>query len=289
MRILRFQIRYLTGQTEVINVEAERVLIGAGAHCEIRLPIDQARVEHLRIDLGPAGAFATALAFDPPPTLNGVPFTQSPLPPDGVVGINQTQIQIQVVDVGGQAGGPQKEKKSSPVTLIAMAVVLIGAAFFLFTDDAAPETGLSAPKQAALWPEAPSPACPQAGTEARALAWQRLGIANAKRERRPFYVQEGVAAVPLFELAASCFKAGADGANARAAEATANYLRADLNQDYRKQHVRLEYHARIEDWTAARNDVRILLYYTEGQESEYRNWLREADRKLQLKAPREPQ
>jgi hypothetical protein len=289
MRILRFQIRYLTGQTDLINVESERVLIGSGAHCEIRLPIDQARVEHLRIDLGPAGAFATALAFDPPPTLNGVPFTQSPLPPDGVLGVGQTQIQIQVVDVGGQAGGTQKEKKSSPVTLIAMAVVLIGAAFFLFSDDAVEEQGLSSPKQAALWPEAPAAACPKSGPEARELAWQRLGIANAKRERRPFYVQEGVAAVPLFELAASCFKAANDSNNGRAAEATATYLRADLNQDYRKQHVRLEYHVRTEDWTAARNDVRILLYYTDGQPSEYRTWLQEADRKLLLKAPRAPQ
>ena len=92
MRVLRFQIRHPTGQVDQINVESERVVIGSGAHCEIRLPIDQSRVEHVLIELGPAGVFARALSFEPAPTINNIPFTQAPLPPESVLGVNQMQI-----------------------------------------------------------------------------------------------------------------------------------------------------------------------------------------------------
>ena len=68
MRGLRFQIRNADGQLEQLVVEAERALVGSGAHCEIRLPVDQARVEHVLIELGPAGIFARALSFEPSPT-----------------------------------------------------------------------------------------------------------------------------------------------------------------------------------------------------------------------------
>ena len=37
MRVLRFQIRLPHGAIEQVNIESERVLIGSGGHCEIRL------------------------------------------------------------------------------------------------------------------------------------------------------------------------------------------------------------------------------------------------------------
>ena len=77
MRVLRFQTRLPTGQVEQLSIESERVLIGSGAHCEIRLPLAEARVEHVLVELGPAGVFARALNFEPPPTINNVPFTQA--------------------------------------------------------------------------------------------------------------------------------------------------------------------------------------------------------------------
>jgi hypothetical protein len=287
VRILRFQIRSPQGQIDLVNVEAERATLGSGAHCEIRLPIDQARTEHVRIDLGPAGAFATALAFDPPPTLNGVPFTQTPLPPDGILGVGYTQIQVQAVEVGGAAAGQAAEKKASPITLIAGVVVIGVASFFLFTGDEEESPALSSPKQEPLWSDNPK-ACPQVGGQATALAWEKTLQANAKRERRPFHIQDGVGAVPLFELAEACFRAGGDIANANAAKATSAYLRADIGREYKKYHVALEYHVRIEDWTAARADVLKLLAYTEGTDSKYRAWLVQAERTLRQRAARDP-
>src|SRR3954468_18853115 len=96
MRTLKFQIRQHTGQVDQLSMEAERVLIGSGAHCEIRLPIDQARVEHVLIELGPAGVFARALSFEPPPTINSIPFDQAPLPRDAVLGVGGCQIYVEL-------------------------------------------------------------------------------------------------------------------------------------------------------------------------------------------------
>ena len=123
MRTLKFQIRLHTGQIDQLSMEAERVLIGSGAHCEIRLPVDQARVEHVLIELGPSGIFARALNFEPPPTINNIPFQQAPLPPGSVLGVGGCQILVELVEGAGGAAGKQK-KKTSPLMYIAMAIIV---------------------------------------------------------------------------------------------------------------------------------------------------------------------
>ena len=123
MRHLRFQIRLHTGQVDQLTMEAERVLIGSGAHCEIRLPVDQARVEHVALELGAAGIFVRALNFEPPPTINNIPFQQAPLPAGSVLGIGGCQIQVEVTEGGGEVAGKQKTK-TSPLMLLAMAIIV---------------------------------------------------------------------------------------------------------------------------------------------------------------------
>src|SRR5687768_13777194 len=172
MRVLKFQTRLPTGQVEQLMVEAERVLIGSGAHCEIRLPIDQARVEHVLIELGPAGVFARALSFEPPPTINNVPFTQAPLPAGAVLGVTATQIYIEMSE---GAGGPgvQQKKKSSPVMLIALLLIIPAAGYlFLGGDDNA---GVEAqrPQPPELW-GAPVAACPYQGPQALGFAREKM-------------------------------------------------------------------------------------------------------------------
>ena len=112
MRVLKFQTRLPTGQVEQLSIESERVLIGSGAHCEIRLPQAEARVEHVLIELGPAGVFARALSFEPPPMINNVPFTQAPLPPGAVLGVTGTQIYIEVVE-----GAAEKDSTGRVIAL----------------------------------------------------------------------------------------------------------------------------------------------------------------------------
>lgn len=283
MRTLKFQIRVPTGQVDQLAIEAERVLIGSGAHCEIRLPLDQARVEHVLVEVGTAGVFARALSFEPPPTINNVPFQQAPLPPGAILGVGGCQIYVELVDAaGGQTTtGP---KKKSPVMLIALLILVPAGGYLLMTDDESGPTTTPSPRAVPeLWSPAQS-GCPYTDRgQAIAFAREKMAIADAKRERRPFHVQDGVQAVPTYEAAAGCFRTGGDAPSALLAEEAAKFLRRDITDDFRTRRVRLDHALAIEDYVSAQKEVRILLQFTEGKSGEYVTWLSNLERKLKLK------
>lgn len=288
MRVLRFQTRLPNGQVEQLNVENERVLVGSGAHCDIRLPLGEARVEHVLIELGPAGVFARALSFEPPPTINNVPFTQAPLPPGAVLGVTGTQIFIEVFegDGAGAAGDTAKEKKSNRLGIIAMCIIVPGAGFLFLAPDEIAGGDPIRPTPPELW-NPPVTACPERDRgQAAGLAREKMAIADAKRERRPFHVQDGVSAVPIYEVAAVCFQYGGDPRDARTAtlaDESAKYLRREMNDDFRMRRVRLEHSLATEDYVSALKDVRVLLQFVEGKSGEYVTWLSNLNRKLKLK------
>jgi hypothetical protein len=284
LRVLRFQIRLPSGQVDQLNVESERALIGSGAHCEIRLPLDQARVEHVLIELAPQGVFARALNFEPPPTINNIAFTQAPLPPEAVLGVGQVQIYVMAADGAGAGALVQtKQKKSSPIAIFALVMMLGAGGYFLLADDDSSGASVKPKEPPELWGP-PIVQCPQApGLQAAAFARDRLSLADAKRERRPFHVQDGVLSVPLYEQAAACFRAGSDPQSAAAADETAQKLRKDINDDYRTQRVRLEHSLNVEDWSSAQHQVKILRQFTEGKQGDYVTWLSNLDRKLKNK------
>ncbi|MDB4943901.1 MAG: hypothetical protein JWP97_3435 [Labilithrix sp.] len=284
MRSLKFQIRQHTGQVDQLAIESERVLIGAGAHCEIRLPVDQARVEHVLIEAGPAGVFARALNFDPPPTINNIPFQQAPLPPGSVLGVGGTQITVELAEVGGAGQGPGAKKKPSPIMYLAVAIIVPLGLYTILVDDPNDSGPKPAPKQAPeLW-QAPVGQCPYAGPQALAFAREKMAVADAKRERRPFHVQDGVQAVPTYEAAAVCFRAGGDAGSGGLAEESAKFLRRDITDDFRTRRVRLDHALAIEDYVSAQKEVRVLLQFVEGKSGDYVTWLSNLDRKLKLKA-----
>jgi hypothetical protein len=282
-RVLRFQVRLHTGQVEQLNIEAERVLIGSGAHCEIRLPVDQARVEHVLIELGPAGIFARALSFEPPPMINNIPFTQAPLPPGAVLGVGGCQVFIEIVDSVQGAAATGDKKKSSPITVIALLIMLPAAGYMLLAEEPDINAKRPPPKQVPeLW-EAPITSCSYQGGQATAFARERMAVADAKRERRPFHVQDGVQAVPIYESAAACFRSGGDPASGQLADDSAKFLRREMTDDFRTRRVRLEHALNVDDNVSALKEVRVLLQLTEGKAGEYVQWLSNLDRKLKAK------
>ncbi len=282
MRVLRFQIRHHTGQVEQINVEAERALIGSGAHCEIRLPLDQARVEHVLVEAAPAGVFVRALSFEPPPTINNIPFQQSPLPPGAVLGVTGCQIYIELAEAAGDGKNVKAKSKTSPITFVA-AALLLPAAYFLLADEEVAKEKPPPQSSPELW-AAPVNACPYAGPQALAFARERMAVADAKRERRPFHVQDGVQAVPVYEVAAVCFRAGGDSASGGLADESAKFLRREMNDEFRTRRVRLEHALSVQDTLSAQKEVRVLLQLTEGKSGEYVEWLARLNRNLRMKA-----
>jgi hypothetical protein len=281
MHVLKFQTRYPSGQVEQLSVESERVLIGSGAHCEIRLPLDQARAEHILLEAHPQGLFVRALSFEPPPTINNVPFTQAPLPAGSVLGVSGTQIFVEANEAAGGGQGDKNKKGSSRTGIIAM-MIMIPAAYFLFFDEQQEQVKATQKPPPELW-NPPVAQCPHSGLQAIAYARERMAVADAKRERRPFHVQDGVQAVPVYETASACFRAGGDANSAKLAEDASQFLRREMADDFRTRRVRLEHALNTKDYVSAQKEVRTLLQFVEGKQGEWVTWLQNLDRQLKLK------
>lgn len=286
MTTLRFQIQHANGRQEQVTVEAERALIGSGAHCEIRLPIDQAAVEHILIQVGAGGVFAQALSFEPAPTIGGVPFTQAPLPPDVVLGVNQTQMLVSITGdavAGGGIGRKEKGKTNPMLIIAAMAGACLVAYMFLGGDD---DVRRVEPQEyPKLWDQGAA-TCEKSPNEAMAFANEKRVVADSKRERRMFHVKDGVDAVPLYETAAACYEKAGDKTNADAARDTANALRKELDDDYRTHRMRLQHAMGVKDMETARKEVRTLIEMTEGKEGPYVSYLHVIERDLKQKLGR---
>jgi len=283
VKTLKFQIRQSNGQLDQVTVEGERALIGIGAHCEIRLPVDQGKVEHVRIDVVPGGLYATALAFDPQPTLNNIPFSQSPITPESILGIGTTQIHVVLVEQAGSSGSTKDPKKSSPLAMVGLvAIVGLGAFAVLKPEASSDSAGASKPPE--LWKSgAGAVVCPAQGGQAKSQGEQALLEADAYRERSTFSVSDGVVAVERYEFAAACLTAGADGEGAKYATEASQSLRADLDRRYRKERLRLKMHTTNEDWVSVRRSIRVLLDFTEKVDPPYAEWLKIQDREAAKK------
>ena len=281
---LRFHVRHADGRVEVLVVDSDHTLVGSGAHCEIRLPPEQSAVEHLEVSMTPGGVYGRTRTLDKLATLNGVPFEQSPIQPTDVIAIGLTQLQIAIVEIEDNPNVIKKKKQqTSPITYVLALLALPLAAYVLLADDGA-RTGAGIPKDVPeLWP-APIGACPvSAQDQAGAMAAEKRVLADAKRERRPFHVQDGVAAVPLYEVAAACFKNAGDVERAQSASDAGSELRTRVGEDYRAHRVRLEHALSVNDLTTAQKEVRVLRAFTDGLAGDYVVWLGNLDRQLHLK------
>lgn len=282
---LEFRIRHPDGRNEQLVVDSDRVLIGSGAHCEIRLPAAESAVEHVLVTFLGGGVFATARALSPPPTINGSPFTQAPLLAESVLGIGNVQMTIGVVEVAENANVIKKKQEStSPMTYVLAAIAIPLSLYIIFDDPPSENAGKDRPKEVpGLWAAA-APSCPQkAADQALALAREKRVLAEGKRERSPFHIQDGVAAVPLFRAAAACYKYAEDVNAAREMEAAAERLKKTLEEEYRAHQMRLEHAIEVKDLRTAQKEVKVLLAMLQGQTGPYVVWLSNLDRRLQIK------
>ncbi len=284
MSLIRFRIELPNGAVEELVVEGEQALIGSAAHCEVRLPLHAAQPEHVLVRAAPGVLWARALNFQPPPLLNESPFGDAPVTNDAVLSIGPIRLRLALTeDDGGAVRIQKKKKKSNPLIIyggLAVSVVLFSRALTglggQMRMQAAPA---AAPK---LWDE-PVLTCPRNDPrQALALASERTQLAESRRERRPFNPRDGVAAVPLFEEAAACFKVAGKLEPAERARAAAGKLREEIDLDYRTHQVRLEHAITVQDGLSALHEMNVLLALTETKTGPYVSWLSIQQRQLRL-------
>lgn len=280
---LGFRIQHPDGRFEQLTVDSDTVLIGSGAHCEIRLPPEHAAVEHVLIRYYGGAVYAEARHHNPPPLINGSPFTQTPILPQSILVVGQVQMAVAIVEI---ADNPnvlrKKDQKTNPIVLILAAVIFPICIFLLMEDDGKYGVG-DVPEPPTLWSE-PTSECPQAARDlASNVARTKKVEAEAKRERCPFYVQDCVTAVPTFEVASACFKAAGEDEAAKEMTTSAVVMRERVNEEYRGHQMRLEHTIMVGDLITAQKQVKVLLAMLDGQQGPYVTWLSNHDRRLALK------
>jgi hypothetical protein len=273
--ILRFEIRYAHGRKEAATVEGDRVLIGSGAHCDVRLPLDQAANEHVAVEVVGNTVRAETKAFNPPVTVNGAPFANGVIAPNVPIAIGSTLIYV-ALGVGYD-GSPVLARKTgdetSPFMKVLGVLVLVAGAYMMFSGGDAP-TAPPPAKAPDLFPVSGAPTCPMTSSDqALAFASDKFDIAEGKRERSPFSPREGLDAVGLYDLAAACFQRAGDSARAEEATSAAHQLRTAITQDFRARRLRLEHLMEVGDYELARKDVTVLRSYSEGKTGPWVNWL----------------
>lgn len=282
---LRFTIRQPDGRVERLMVDADAALVGSGAHCEIR--IGGAAHEQLLVTMAGDAVHVDARAIEPMPLVDGQPFRQANLRPESLLAIGAVQLMVEVRDLDGEKNVVKaKGEAFSPVTWLALALAVPLAGYVLFGDELRARREI-VPEGAPELFDAPVTTCRQSSTdEALAAAFDALALARGKRERSPFAVQDGVAAVPLFERAAACFAQGGQGALAADATSSARDLRARLADDYRVHRVRLEHAVDTNDDKSALKEVRVLRSLTDGKAGPWIEWLGSVERRLTMKLGR---
>jgi hypothetical protein len=284
---LQIVLQHPDGRIDELVVDASSVILGSGAHCEVRLPPEHAAIEHVFLKLVGGAVHAQARSLDPYPTINGASFVRTPLLPDAVLGIGPVQIRARAIHLADHKVVLQKKRdKTSPMTYVAAAVGLPIGIYMVVAGGA--HDAMRSPPGAppSLWGE-PIKTCPQSGHDAAlAFGLDKLIVANAKREGRPFHVQDGVTAVPLFETAAACFATAGELAAAADATASAQDLRGKVIDDYRAHQVRLEHALTVKDWLTAQREVKVLRALTQGTQAGYVDWLSNLDRRLTLQLGR---
>jgi hypothetical protein len=281
---IRFEIRHADGRTEVATVEGERAIIGHAAHCEVRLPLDQAAAEHIAVEVVGGTVRAETKAFEPAATINGMPFTAMPISADMPIRVGTTRIFIQLLDVGTKRTGPvaqRPEEGGSPlIRVLALVGVAAGVYVFLPTDEVRPPAPVEVPTLFA----GPAPTCEQrAPDQARAQALALLDSAETARERSPFVAHDGLSAVQLYERAADCFHQGADSTDADDATRSAEQLKDAIALDFRARRVRLEHMLNVGDYELASRDVAVLRDLTSGQHGPWITWLTNIDQMVKSK------
>ncbi|MDB5216546.1 MAG: hypothetical protein JWO86_4473, partial [Myxococcaceae bacterium] len=141
MEQLTFHILHADGRRESTTAQALRIVIGSGAHCDVRLAPDQAAFEHVAIEDHPAGPLMRSLATSPAVVLGGAPLSSQALGMSTTFSIGATQIEIKRAVVGAAA----ESNSLSPAMIAKLAVVALLAVGIFAVSQMNKEQAVAAP------------------------------------------------------------------------------------------------------------------------------------------------
>jgi len=277
-QVLSLQVEQ-RGRTLTYEVYGGLVLVGSGSHCDVRLLPEDAAPQQLQIELRGSEVHVRSLAPEHDCRIAGAPFAYGVLPAGAELTLGQATLRIALTQRhdrkqrGGADGWPPA------VRVLGFAGIALGLYFVLQEQ---PQANLL--EQTVDHPSlfgAPLTECSvAAGGEPEFHASRLIREAHIKGERAPFFPRDGVAAVPRFEEAASCFERLGRTAEAKMASRAASTLRAALSDELHVRHVRLERYLSIKKYDAAQREVHVLQDFLDRQDGPYAQWLAAVQREL---------
>jgi hypothetical protein len=275
--LLRLSIRQPDGQTNELTVDAQRVLVGSGAQCEVRLGPDVADAEHLVVLVHEGVVYAQVTSQRGGVKLSGVPFMKGRVDPGSVLTIGQVQLEVALVDRAA-------EKKKSSAAAYAVVVMLFGVICFALLKKKGADSAIPpAPKAPDLF-TATAAVCPQKAREsAQRLGADLTSLAESKRERSPFYPQSGVVAVPLYRQAAACMTTAGDARSAAILSQEADALSRRVNDAFTVSRLRLERAIKSQDWETMYQEVVSQKSFISVPAPAYTTWLNEVEHRSTIK------
>ena len=282
---LEFVVLHADGSLQKLTVDADSARVGSGAHCEIRLPPEEAAVEQLAVEVRSGGVFAEARSLDPPTLLNGMPFAQGRLLPESVLRVGRLELSVRATTSEANAStlAKGKQERPSPLIYLLAAIGFPWGFYVLFTHHAVASSLPAAVPPPALF-AAQAAICAEQDVEpARLRGQSELLQADAERERAPFRPEEGVAAVEGYARAAACLGLAGDDTGAVNATNAAERLKAKLNDEFHVHQVRLEHALATKAYERVRVEARALLAFVGRRGGEYASFLSNLDRQVELK------
>ena len=280
---LRIEL-HRAGTSQVLEVQADRALVGSGAHCDLRLLPDEAAVEQLTIETRDDEVHATVRALKPPVRLNGAPFLEGRLTQDSLLELSGVALRVTLTELKeARAQAPRSSSQTHPAVQGVGLVAVAAGLFFVLHKSPPPESVLAqSVNPPALFAAAPGPCRERAPEAALSLASEELVDADSKAERAPFYPGDGLMAVHHYERAAACLKQAGQADRAREATRAAEQLKRELADQLHVHHLRLERLLVQAKYEEGARELAIVSSYVEDRTHPYAHWLSAVKRELEL-------
>lgn len=283
MEEIRFEVRHPDGRRERLVVQAARATIGAGAHCDVRLAIDQAAVEHVVVEVVDDGLRFQGIATTPHATIDGVPLGVRVVPQWGLLKVGDTQ--IHAARAPREAAAKQGTSRATMLVRVgcALAVPAVLAMFLVAKKGGKEGKPIELPALFAVG----HVECPRVeSSEARVVGDDQRSIGDAARERSPFEPREAITAVKAYAVAAACYRLANDQDAATEVEVASRELEEATLLDARARRLRLERSLAMKDIELANSDVVVLKRLTEGYQGPFVAWLGGVERQIKGTKPR---
>src|SRR5437763_1915141 len=97
LKTMKLRVRHPSGKVDELEVEQERVLIGSGAHCDIRIDGAGAGYEHVVVEPRGNVLAVRGLFHSPPALYRGTPIVDTQLPSGAEVAVCGTRIVFEIL------------------------------------------------------------------------------------------------------------------------------------------------------------------------------------------------